>query len=59
MAQEVYHIRLNSGEDLISEVAWPKPKEGHETHIVLKNPMKIVKQTSYPVFLKNPQRRKS
>jgi|688.fasta_scaffold09819_18 hypothetical protein len=42
MAQEVYHIRLNSGEDLISEVAWPKPKEGHETHIVLKNPMKIV-----------------
>lgn len=42
MAQEIYHIRLNTGEDLISEVTWPATKEGHEAHIVLHNPMKIV-----------------
>lgn len=42
MAQEIYHIRLNTGEDLISEVVWPKTKEGNESHIVMKNPMKIV-----------------
>lgn len=39
---EIYHIRLNTGEDLISEVSWPETKEGHEAHIVLFNPMKII-----------------
>lgn len=39
---EIYHIRLNSGEDLISEVQWPETKPGHEDHIVLHNPMKII-----------------
>lgn len=39
---EIYHIRLNTGEDLISEVFWPKTKEGREQHVVLVNPMKII-----------------
>jgi hypothetical protein len=42
MAQEIYHLRLNTGEDIISEVLWPETKEGHEPHVVLKHPMKIV-----------------
>lgn len=39
---EVYHIRLNTGEDLISEVIWPETKEGHESHVILIHPMKII-----------------
>jgi hypothetical protein len=42
MAQEIYHIRLNTGEDLISEVSWPETKEGHEARILLHHPMKII-----------------
>ena len=39
---EIYHIRLNTGEDLISEVLWPETKPGTESHITLLNPMKIL-----------------
>jgi len=39
---EIYHIRLNTGEDLISEVVWPETKPGNEAHVVLMNPMKII-----------------
>ena len=39
---EIYHVRLNTGEDLISELSWPETKPGHESHIVLHNPMKII-----------------
>lgn len=39
---EIYHVRLNTGEDLISEVVWPETKPGNEAHIVLVNPMKII-----------------
>ena len=39
---DVFHIRLNTGEDLISEVKWPETKPGHEAHVVLVNPMKII-----------------
>jgi hypothetical protein len=39
---EIYHIRLNTGEDLISEVVWPETKPGNEGHVVLVNPMKII-----------------
>lgn len=40
--KEIYHIRLNTGEDLISEVLWPSTKPGSESHIVLVHPMKII-----------------
>lgn len=39
---DIYHIRLNTGEDLISEVIWPETKPGNESHVVLVNPMKII-----------------
>lgn len=39
---EIYHIRLNTGEDLISQVVWPETKKGHEPHVILHHPMKIV-----------------
>jgi hypothetical protein len=39
---EIYHVRLNTGEDIISEISWPTVKEGSEAHVVLKNPMKIL-----------------
>lgn len=39
---EVYHIRLNTGEDLITEVAWPENVPGNESHVTLIQPMKII-----------------
>lgn len=39
---EIYHIRLNTGEDLISEVIWAETKPGTESHVTLINPMKIL-----------------
>lgn len=39
---KIYHIRLNTGEDLISQVVWPETKPGNEGHIILVNPMKIL-----------------
>lgn len=39
---EIYHLRLNTGEDLISEVVWPETKPGNEAHVILLNPMKII-----------------
>lgn len=39
---EIYHVRLNTGEDLIAEIEWPEAKPGNETHVILHNPMKII-----------------
>lgn len=39
---DIYHVRLNTGEDLITELSWPETKPGHETHVILHNPMKII-----------------
>lgn len=39
---DIYHLRLNSGEDIISEVIFPETKPGREAHVVLLNPMKIL-----------------
>lgn len=39
---DIFHIRLNTGEDLISEIKWPETKPGHEAHIILVSPMKII-----------------
>lgn len=39
---EVYHIRLTSGEDLISEVIWPENIPANEPHVILVQPMKIL-----------------
>ena len=40
--KEIYNIRLNTGEDLISEVIWPETKKGNEPHLMLIHPMKIL-----------------
>lgn len=39
---DIYHLRLNTGEDLIAEVAWPETKKGAESHVILIHPMKII-----------------
>ena len=39
---EVYHIRLTTGEDLISEVIWPENIPANEPHVILVQPMKII-----------------
>jgi len=39
---DILHIRLNTGEDLIAEVHFPEIKKGHEHHIILYSPMKII-----------------
>lgn len=40
--QDIYHLRLITGEDLIAEVLWPEAKKGSESHVVLIKPMKII-----------------
>lgn len=39
---DIYHLRLNTGEDLISEVIFGEPEPGKEHHVLLLNPMKII-----------------
>jgi hypothetical protein len=39
---DIYHLRLNTGEDLISEVIFGENEPGKENHIMLLNPMKII-----------------
>lgn len=39
---DIYHVRLNTGEDLIAEIEWPETKPGNESHVILINPMKII-----------------
>lgn len=39
---DIYHLRLNTGEDLISEVIFGENEPGKEDHVLLLNPMKII-----------------
>lgn len=39
---DIYHLRLNTGEDLISEVIFAETKPGREPHVILVQPMKII-----------------
>lgn len=39
---DIYHLRLNTGEDLIAEVIWPQVKKGNESHVTVVRPMKII-----------------
>lgn len=39
---DIYHLRLNTGEDLIAEVIWPQVKKGNESHVTIVRPMKII-----------------
>jgi hypothetical protein len=39
---DIYHLRLNTGEDLISEVIFGENEPGKENYVLLLNPMKII-----------------